>query len=100
MFSGQLTTPDRFSYHTGRAAADNLWAPPPTFVDRRAAADNLSARRPCLFCCVFIFFAIFDFRKRSSENIEDRMKFLGNLLKNIFGCRSRRPEADECVSLQ
>jgi len=28
------------------AAADNLWAPPPTFVDRRAAAaDNLSARR-------------------------------------------------------
>ena len=39
---------------TGRAAADNLWAPPPTFVAR----DNLSARRRChfpvnLFCCNF-----------------------------------------------
>jgi len=38
----------------GRAAADNLWAPPPTFVNRRAAADNLSARRRCQFCCVLI----------------------------------------------
>src|SRR6218665_307529 len=37
------------------AAADNLWAPPPTFVDRRAAADNLSARRRYHFCCVVIF---------------------------------------------
>src|SRR6218665_3298790 len=38
-----------------RAAADNLWAPPPTFVDRRAAAaDNLSARRRCHCCCVAI----------------------------------------------
>src|SRR6218665_4119370 len=37
-----------------RAAAENLWAPPPTFVDRRAAADNLSARRRCHCCCVVI----------------------------------------------
>src|SRR6218665_3056352 len=37
------------------AAADNLCAPPPTFVDRRAAApDNLSARRGCYCCCVLI----------------------------------------------
>src|SRR6218665_2457768 len=36
------------------AAADNLWAPPPTFVDRRAA-DNLSARRRYHCCCVVIF---------------------------------------------
>jgi len=36
---------------TGRAAAaDNLWAPPPTFGDRRAAAaDILSTRRRCDF---------------------------------------------------
>src|SRR6218665_4074852 len=40
----------------GRDAADNLWAPPPTFVDRRAAAaDNLSARRRYHCCCVVIF---------------------------------------------
>src|SRR6218665_3790317 len=38
----------------GRAAADNLWAPPPTFVDRRAAADNLSARRRYHCCCEVI----------------------------------------------
>ena|SRR6218665_2091927 len=37
----------------GRAAA-NLWAPPPTFGDRRAAtSDILSARRRCDFGCVF-----------------------------------------------
>ena len=49
MFSGQLTTPDRFSYHTGRAeAADNsLSAPPLNFNGRRAAADNLSAHHQC-----------------------------------------------------
>src|SRR6218665_3324664 len=29
------------------AAADNLWRPPPTFCDRRAAADNLLARCRC-----------------------------------------------------
>jgi len=34
----------------GRADAVNLWAPPPTFDDRRAAAaDNLPARRRCHF---------------------------------------------------
>ena len=38
-----------------RRAADNFWAPPPpTFVDWRAAADNLSARRRCHFCCALI----------------------------------------------
>src|SRR6218665_1955267 len=39
------------------AAADNLWAPPPTFVDRRAAAaaDNLSALRRYHCCCIVIF---------------------------------------------
>src|SRR6218665_2380136 len=35
-------------------AANNLWAPPPNFVDRRAAADNLSALRRCRCCCVLI----------------------------------------------
>src|SRR6218665_2508238 len=44
------------------AAADNLWAPPPpTFVDRRAAADNLSARRRYHCCCVVIFGNFDDF---------------------------------------
>jgi len=42
MFSGQLTTPDRFSYHTGRAAADESWTPPAIF-DGRCAAAILSA---------------------------------------------------------
>jgi len=32
--------------------ADNLLAPLQSFVDRRDAADNLSARRRCHFCCV------------------------------------------------
>ena len=43
------------------AAADNLWTPPPTFVDRRAAAaaDNLSALRRYRCCCVVIL-GIFD----------------------------------------
>src|SRR6218665_1226614 len=46
-----------------RRAADNLWAPPQqTFVDRRAAAKNLSAHRRYNFSCVFILlqFSIFD----------------------------------------
>src|SRR6218665_3984284 len=55
----RLNTPSG-SWHlepcAGRAAADNLWAPPPTFVDRRAAAaDNLSARRRYHCCYVVIF---------------------------------------------
>ena len=41
------------------AAADNLWAPP-IFVDRRAAADNLSARRRCCLLLCTYFVAIFD----------------------------------------
>src|SRR6218665_3384793 len=36
-----------------RTAADNLWVPPPTFLEgRAAAADNLSARSRCRCCCV------------------------------------------------
>src|SRR6218665_2813095 len=38
-----------------RRAADNLWAPPPTFAHRRAAVENLSERRRWHFCCVLLF---------------------------------------------
>ena len=43
-----------------RAAADNLWALlPPTFVDQRAAAENLSAmpllQHSCLRCVTVTF---------------------------------------------
>ena len=63
----------------GRAAADNLWAPP-TFVDRRAAAiDNL---------------------KRSSDNVENRTKFFRESLKKFFWPTKidRRAAADTMTS--
>src|SRR6218665_3069720 len=82
MLSGQLTTPDRFSYHTGRATADNMWASPPTFVDRRAAADNLSARRRCHCCCIVILLQ-FLMTKRSSDFFRIERNFFENLWKKI-----------------
>jgi len=43
-----------------RRAAVNLWAPPPIFDDRcAAAADNLSARRRCHFGVFNYIFAFF-----------------------------------------
>jgi len=60
----------------GRAAptaAANLWAPPPIFDDRRAA-DAM------LLCLVISL----HFYKKSSENFEDRMKYLGNLLNKFM----------------
>src|SRR6218665_3447943 len=75
MFSGQLTTPDRFSYHT-----DYLWAPPPTFVDRRAAvtaADNLTARRRCHCCCVLISLLFSMTKKGHQKILRIERNFLG-----------------------
>src|SRR6218665_4009112 len=37
------------------APADNLWAPPPIFGDRRAAAENLTATHRYHVCCIFQF---------------------------------------------
>src|SRR6218665_617833 len=63
-------------------------APTPTFVDQRAAADNLSARRRChvaMLLCIY-FFAIVDFRllKKSSENCDNRTKFFRESLEKAF----------------
>src|SRR6218665_1625572 len=65
--------------------ADNLWAPPPTFADQRAAADNLSARRRCHFRCVYLFCCNFRSmtKRRSSENVEDTTKFFLESLKKF-----------------
>ena len=72
-----------------RVAAVILWAqPPPTFGDRRAAADNLSARHRC-DVGVFITFCHFSMtkkRKRSSDNFEDTTKFFSGSLKFFGGC--------------
>src|SRR6218665_2090167 len=51
-----------------RAAVDNLWTPPPTFVDRRSAAgDNLSARRRCHCCCVVMLWQFSMTKKRKKK---------------------------------
>ena len=63
------------------SAADNLWVPPlRTFVDRRAAADNLSARLRWHFCCLLIFmqFRIHD-KKGHQKIVRIEWNFFGNL---------------------
>src|SRR6218665_1851318 len=54
------SSPQSRAVRRPRRPADNLWAPPPppTFVDRRAAADNLSIILPLLLRSYFA--AIFD----------------------------------------
>src|SRR6218665_491863 len=68
----------------------HLLPPPPTFVDRRTAvaADNLSARRQCHCCWVFILLQFSMTKekkeKRSSENFGDGAKFSRKSLKKHF----------------
>jgi len=68
-------------------------APPPTFVDRRAAADNLSARSRCHFCCVLILlqFSIDRWLQKSSENFEARTKIFPEPLKLNFLAANAAP---------
>ena len=82
----------------GRAAtADNLWAPPPTFVDLRAAAaaDNLLARRRshCCNVAVYLFSCNFQWLKKGRQKILRIERNFWNLWKNIFG-RQCRAAAD------
>src|SRR6218665_1910117 len=71
-FSGQLTTPDRFSYHTSRAS------PTPSTICWRAA-DGIFA--------VYFFYCHFRWMTKKvirKENLEDRTKFfLEPLTKNF-----------------
>src|SRR6218665_1450552 len=75
-----------------RAAADNLWAPPPpTFVDRRTAADNL---RRCHFCCVDLQIYLFSGASIPSEtmmHLPPCFRFPPYFRKNGIGgdCRRR-----------
>src|SRR6218665_4180227 len=83
----------RSMHYTQSPAADNLLAPPaPTFVDRRAAADNLSARRGCRFS-VYLFCSNFRSmtKKRSSENFEDRGEFLWKVWKSLLASNAAPP---------
>src|SRR6218665_3621008 len=74
-----------------RVAADNLWAPP-TFVDRRAAVDTLSARRRCHCCCVVILLQFSMTEKRPSEKFADRTKFFRESLKKIHLAAHAAPQ--------
>src|SRR6218665_1763842 len=72
--------------------ADNLLAPPPTFVDRCGdVADIIYWRASdaifpvCGFCYNFRSIT----NKRSSENFEDRTKFFREPLKKVFGHQRR-----------
>src|SRR6218665_3195838 len=65
------------------AAADNLWVPPPTFVDRRTA-DGIFV--VYFFSCNFRNRRL---KKRSSENF-DRMKFF----RESFGDQRRAATTD------
>ena len=96
MFSGELITPDRLSYHTGprhAAVVDNLWAPLATFVDRRAdaAADNLSARH----CCCVLLLLQFSMIKKGHQNIfRIERNFFGNIWKQFWPPTPRRAAAN------
>ena len=73
----------------GRAAADNLWAPP-TFVDRRAAAaNNLSVRRRCHCCCVIILFQFSMTKWLDSINASNKRDTVHAELLNIDAWATR-----------
>ena len=73
------------------ATTNNLWAPqPPTFVDWSVAADCLSARRRCHFCCVLILLQFSMTKKCHQEILRIERNFSGIFEKKLFGRQGRR----------
>src|SRR6218665_3036882 len=85
-----------------RRAADNLLVPPPTFVDWRAAAENLSARRRFHRCCVVILLQFWMTKKVMRKfwdrtnffYFEVRTKFFSGILEKISLGRQRLAAAE------
>src|SRR6218665_1129093 len=70
------------------ATTNNLWAPqPPTFVDWSVAADCLSARRRCHFCCVLILLQFSMTKKCHQEILRIERNFSGIFEKNCLAGR-------------